>query len=52
MQYLLICFIGSEVTISSYYSKADALKALVAKREELGTYFPANIVECTGISSY
>ena len=45
MKYLLICFIGSEVTFDSYYTKEDALNVLIAKRDELGSYFPANIVE-------
>lgn len=52
MQYLLICFIGSEVTIDSYYTKEDALNVLIAKRYKLGSYFPANIVEYSKISNF
>lgn len=52
MKYMLICFIGSNVTIESYYTKEDALNVLIAKRDKLGSYFPANIVEYTKISNF
>lgn len=52
MKYLLICFIGSKVTFDSYDTKEDAINVLIAKRDTLGRYFPANIVEYSKLSNF